>query len=197
MEHMFRIEICGEIGAGKTTLANILRTNGYNVVFDKFSINPFWNNLFEQPKEKNLFELEICFALLHYNAVRNSNNIVTICDWSVYQDFSYAKVNLTEKEYKAFWGLYSYILQDIGYPQLVVYFRCPAETLLQRIALRGREQDQCVSKEYLEVCIERLEHSLSTAEKVIIIDSDQVDYANSDEGKEYVLNIFKEVIETY
>ena len=176
MANIVRIELCGEIGAGKTTLAALLESCGYSVLYDQFSNNPFWINLSEQPEGKNLFESEVCFSLMHYNSVRNNNNNVTVCDWSVYQDLSYATVNLSKREYKAFIDLYNYILQDIGYPDIVVYLRCPADRLLTRIALRNRKQDYWVTKDYLEDCIVQLEQCLSKAKNVIIIDSDKIDY---------------------
>ena len=38
-----RIEICGGIASGKTSLANILEKNGFGLgVYEEFSKNPFW-----------------------------------------------------------------------------------------------------------------------------------------------------------
>lgn len=189
-----RIELCGEIGAGKTTLASLLELNGYCVLYDRFSNNPFWNNLYEQPEGKNLFESEICFSMLHYNSVRNNNSKVTICDWSVYQDLSYATVNLSEREYKAFADLYNYVLQDIGYPEIVVYLRCPVDMLLARISSRNRKQDKWITKDYLENCIAKLEQSLSKAKNIIIIESDKMDFTQFGQQKDTVLKLIQEAI---
>ena len=35
-----RIEICGGIAAGKTTLAEVLEQNGYTAIYERFEDNP-------------------------------------------------------------------------------------------------------------------------------------------------------------
>ena len=62
---MKRIEICGGIASGKTTLASILKQLDYNVVFERFMDNPFLNEFYTSNGSDNTFETEMVFLLLH------------------------------------------------------------------------------------------------------------------------------------
>jgi deoxyadenosine/deoxycytidine kinase len=44
-----RIEICGGIASGKTTLAVLMQRSGYSAVFENFTLNPFIENFYSDP----------------------------------------------------------------------------------------------------------------------------------------------------
>ena len=56
-----RIEICGGIASGKTTLGGALDGKETLCCFEKFEANPFWSAFYNDPAE-NAFEAEITFS---------------------------------------------------------------------------------------------------------------------------------------
>lgn len=65
-----RIEICGGIASGKTTLAKLLEENGIGkAIYENFEKNPFWEAFYKNPS-KYAFETEIAFTLQHYHEIK-------------------------------------------------------------------------------------------------------------------------------
>ncbi len=145
-----RIEITGSIGSGKTSLAKLLLENGYNLVFEEFRNNPFWKAFYANPLKYN-FETEITFLLQHYHELKRKleeNNDV-VCDFSFTQDLGYAVMGLNDEQLKIFRSLYSYIINELGEPTLIIYLKCSPKTLLHRIHSRGRSEESLIDVSFL------------------------------------------------
>src|SRR3990167_5882637 len=98
-----RLEICGGIASGKTTLLNLLKTNGYkNIIHENFQINPFWEPFYSNPG-KYIFETEITFTLQHYHQIKEivANELI-ITDYSFVLDLAYAKIELNGNKFLIF-----------------------------------------------------------------------------------------------
>jgi deoxyadenosine/deoxycytidine kinase len=66
-----RIEICGGIAAGKTTLCQNLQRSLGRAEFEDFTKNPFWARFYEEP-DSYAFETEMTFLLLHYSQIKTA-----------------------------------------------------------------------------------------------------------------------------
>src|SRR3954447_11075813 len=90
-----RVEICGGIASGKTTLANLLGSSERMVVREDFSSNPFWRAFYDDPNN-TAFETEITFLLQHYHQIKVATNLEKsfACDFSLLLDYAYAHVTL-------------------------------------------------------------------------------------------------------
>ena len=90
-----RIEICGGIASGKTTLCHLLTKRGLYSKFEDFKKNPFWA-LFYQNPNLHAFETEVTFLLQHYSQIKTSIPALSMVafDYSLLQDQAYARVNL-------------------------------------------------------------------------------------------------------
>lgn len=85
-----RIEICGGIAAGKTTLAEVLEQNGYTAIYERFEDNPFVKQFYQSAEQDSTFETEIVFTLLHYNPIKQKQNEkMVVSDYSLLQDYCY------------------------------------------------------------------------------------------------------------
>ncbi|HEV7698971.1 MAG TPA: deoxynucleoside kinase, partial [Pyrinomonadaceae bacterium] len=129
-----RIEICGAIGAGKTTLAGVLKSNSFVCVTESFRLNPFWSLYFSNP-DKFSFETELTFILLHYHQIKllADNPLPLVCDFSLIQDLAYAMDALAGKRLDIFESIFDEALTEVGPPDLVVCLQCRPEALLERI----------------------------------------------------------------
>ena len=187
---MKRIEICGGIGAGKTTLATILEQEGFLGIYERFQDNPFLNDFYTKENADNNLENEITFLLLHYNLIKICNaNINYACDYSLLQDYCYAVSNLKHDEKDAFMNLFRYVEEQIAPPDLIIYLKCDAECLLDRIKQRGRVMEQGISREYLQSITSEIEKVIVNRHNVLIIESDKYNFIESD--RQYVVDLIR------
>ena len=195
-----RIEIAGAIGSGKTSLARLLLENGYNIVFEEFKLNPFWKAFYSNPDKYN-FETEITFILQHYHELKRkleeTNDIV--CDFSFIQDLAYAEMGLKQSQLAIFRSVYDYIIQELGEPTLIIFMQCSVNGLLERIRLRGRQEETLINAEFLDALSKFIvkEVNRKTANKKISfleIDTEQINIISSFEDQRYILQKLPQLI---
>ena len=176
-----RIEICGGIASGKTTLARIMEKEGFCAVYERYQNNPFLGEFYKNKGVDCSFETEMVFTLLHYKMLRAmSENKQLVSDYSLLQDLAYGKANLKKEEFAVFYQMYQYLMQQIALPQMIIYLKCRTNVLAERIADRAREMEQMVDIDYLSESILALEACLEGASRVLVIESDRVDFINKD-----------------
>lgn len=181
-----RIEICGGIAAGKSSLAKVLEEEGFIAVYERMEDNPFLKDFYMRSDIDNTFETEVACTLLHYNWIKsNLGNSYIVCDYSLFQDFCYGINNLNRKDLKMYKELYEYVLSKVSCADLTVYLRCNVDCLLERIKTRGREMEQDISKEYLESNIAVIEKELVKQPNILIIESDKYNFIEQD--RKYII----------
>lgn len=186
-----RIEICGGIAAGKTTLARMLSLFGMTACLENFQANPFWRAFYADPVE-TAFETEITFLLQHYHEIKATAKIANtfVCDFSLLLDVAYARVTLNSGQRKAFSAVYGEICRALPKPNLVIHLVCDPAIELERIRQRGRDVEQSVTVDYLASVNLSLGHVLNKGAKswnVLTIDSAVVDFANDEADQQRVL----------
>ena len=185
-----RIEICGGIAAGKTTLASVLTNHNLETVYEDFTKNPFWNAFFTDP-DLFAFETELTFLLLHYHQLKLSTTKRIVCDYCFTQDASYADLDLTGIKKRIFVESYDEVMKELGQPDLIVHLTCSPEIQLQRIKARARSEEASVSIEFLEnlnvALVARL-NALIGKVKIITIDSSVINFSKSAVDKKDVVN---------
>jgi len=189
-----RIEICGGIASGKTTLAKLLEENMVGkVIYENFRINPFWKAFYENPS-KYTFETEIAFTLQHYHEIKkNSDQDILITDYSFYLDLAYAKLGLQDKKLKIYLDLLEEIYNDISSENLLIYLNCNSSIELSRIKRRNRDVEQNIEVGFLEMLNIELMEVIKNID-FIQIDSNEYDFANNLLDKENVLNKIKKAL---
>ena len=176
-----RIEICGGIASGKTTLARILEQEGFCAVYERYQDNPFLGEFYKNKDADCSFETEMVFTLLHYKMIRTmSEKKRLVSDYSLLQDLAYGRNNLKKEEFAVFYQMYQYLVRQIAPPQMIIYLKCRAEALVGRIAERAREMEQTVDIGYLTESILALENCLRKEAGVLVIESDRVNFMNKD-----------------
>lgn len=182
---MKRIEICGNIASGKTTLCQRLTSKGFFPVLENFQKNPFFQDFYEDPQAFS-FETELTFLLQHYHSIKISNKKKLIaCDYSLFLDMAYADVNLTGNRHKLFTEIVEELLIEIGHPLQIIHLTCPEEVLLQRIAARNRDVEKSISVEYLKALSKAISLRLKKSPdqiQVISINSNSINFVSGIEG---------------
>ena len=192
-----RIEICGGIASGKTTFASLFNLQNVTPLYEDFKKSPFWEAFYCNPG-KYIFETEISFVLLHYHQIKlslESNLTNLICDFSFYLDFAYAKMGLTDSKFNAFEAVYTEIKKELGRPNLLVHLRCDAQTELERIRKRGRQEESSISYDFLATLNQAVEKEVKGIKEeitVLEIDSSKKDFAHDAKVQKDMINLISQ-----
>ncbi len=182
---MDRIEICGNIASGKTTLCTALESIGYSSIFENFSQNPFYKDFYYDPKAYS-FETEITFLLQHYHSIKKEKNgRIIACDYSLFLDMAYADINLSGDRHKIFMEIINELLNEIGLPSKIVHLICPEVILLQRIEARKREEEFSITINYLQSLAKAISlriKKIASDIPILTIDSHKIDFRNGVKG---------------
>ncbi len=150
------IVIEGNIGAGKTTLANMLATEYQaKLITERFEENPFLPKFYEDPK-RYAFPLEMSFLADRYQqlidelAEPDLFSPFVVSDYFVIKSLIFAGVTLTDEEYELYRKIFNFMYRDLRKPDLYVYLYRTTEDLLKNIAKRGREYEKNITAEYLQ-----------------------------------------------
>jgi deoxyguanosine kinase len=177
-----RIEICGGIASGKTTLCNLLASKGVYSEFERFTENPFWK-LFYQDPNVHAFETEVTFLLQHYSQIKMSIPALSTVafDYSLLQDEAYARVTLDSGRLKAFEAVYQHVMKELPHPVLVIHLKCPPEEELRRIQSRARTEENTIQLAYLDTLNKTIAHAVDEIRvrlRILEIDSAALDFAH-------------------
>lgn len=186
-----RIEICGGIAAGKTTLARLLRSLPARPVLERFRENPFWRAFYADPGV-HAFETEVTFLLQHYHDLKASRRQgVVVADFSLVQDAAYATMGLRGSQKAAFDRVLAEVNADIGRADLLVHIVCPPLVELERIRRRGRTAESRISVRFLRslnVSIAEGVRRAARRSRVVTVDSAQVNYATNARDRKALLH---------
>ncbi len=148
------IAIEGVIGAGKTTLAQMLSEQmGARLVTERFEENPFLPKFYEDP-DRYAFQTQIFFLLSRYRQQQELFQVDLfhshiISDYIFEKDKIFAYLTLQDEELKLYESLLSTIEKNIPQPDLVIYLQSSVDRLMQNIRLRGRKMEEKMSEEYI------------------------------------------------
>lgn len=184
-----RIEFCGGIGAGKSTVARLLATQyGLPLIKEHYERIPFWEDFYRDPLAYEL-EKNISFMLFHGNAIRagiaNQQRDLLVCDFALFQDLAYAAMSRLPDDYGAIAGIHGRLIARLAPPDLIVYVRCSVDEQLARIRKRDREPERVITRAYLEDLSANIETQLRRTlpdVPVIEIDTERLDFIGDAEA---------------
>jgi len=180
------IAIEGCIGAGKTTLAEMLAAEfNAELILERFADNPFLAKFYKDPTHY-AFPLEMSFLTDRYQQLKNllsKRDLFTdlvIADYFIDKCAIFSKNNLQQDEYNLFLKVYEIISGFLPKPDLLVYLYKSPENLLKNIAKRGRDYEQEIAAEYLESIQENyITFFKQRAQSpVLIIEANELDFVN-------------------
>jgi deoxyadenosine/deoxycytidine kinase len=188
------IAIEGCIGAGKTTLAEMLAKDfNAELILERFADNPFLAKFYKDPTHY-AFPLEMTFLTDRYQqlkkllSTRDMFTDMVIADYFIDKCAIFAKNNLLQDEYNLFLKVYDIIADFLPKPDLLIYLYNTSENLLKNIAKRGRDYEQEIKADYLEsIQTNYLTFFKQRAQfPVLIIESEALDFVNRKEDYEKI-----------
>src|SRR5689334_7004065 len=197
MKYSF-ITIEGNIGAGKTTLAHLLSKH-YNarLVLEQFADNPFLPKFYENPQQY-AFPLELFFMAERFKQLKeliqqkDLFHSVTISDYLFTKSLLFAKINLSEEEFRLYQRLFDILYQQLIQPDILIYLHAPVNKLQQNIRKRNRSYEQNIPDDYLFNIQETYTHYIRQHNiKTLFVDASNADFL----GNEKHLQVICEALE--
>ena len=145
----------GNIGAGKTSLANMLAKDyKSHLILECFEENPFLPKFYKDP-EKHAFPLELFFMAERYHQLKNQKEQdlfcpITIADYFFVKSKLFGQNNLKNDEQQLFNNLFEIMLSSLPKPDLLIYLYSNVDRLQKNIKKRGRVFEQKITNEYLQ-----------------------------------------------
>lgn len=189
------ITIEGNIGAGKTTLAQLLAKKlNARLILEEFAENPFLARFYENPQQY-AFPLELFFMAERYKQLKEliyTKDLfqrVTVSDYLFTKCVLFAKVNLPAEEFRLYQKLFDIVHQQLLHPDILIYLHAPVERLQKNIKKRNREYEQSIPDQYL-LNIQESYTSYIKQQKVntIFIDATNADFEYNENHLSVVLN---------
>jgi len=192
------IAIAGNIGAGKTTLTNLLAKNmKWEPHYEDVDDNPYLNDFYDDMQRWS-FNLQIFFLNSRFQQVmkiRQSPKTI-IQDRTIYEDAYIFAPNLhamglmTTRDFSNYQALFELMAKFITPPDLMIYLRASVPALVNQIQKRGRDYENTIRIDYLKRLNERYEAWISSYElgKILVIDVDNLNFAENPEDLSTVIN---------
>ena len=183
------IAIAGNIGAGKTSLTELLAKHynwepHYEDVIDNPYLDDFYNHM-----ERWSFNLQVYFLRSRFEQLLSfrENKKIVIQDRTIYEDAHIFAPNLNamglmnQRDFNNYKGIFELMESLIQGPDLLIYLRSSIPNLVNKIHKRGREYESSISIDYLSRLNERYEAWITSYDdsKLIIIDVDSLDFVGN------------------
>lgn len=183
------IAIAGNIGAGKTSLTDLLATHyKFEAQFEDVIDNPYLDDFYNH-MERWSFNLQVYFLKSRFQQLTQINRSEknTIQDRTIYEDAFIFAPNLhamgllTKRDFDNYYSLFELMETMIDGPDLLIYLRSSIPNLVNKIHKRGRNYETSISIEYLSRLNERYEAWISQYDKgkLLIIDVDYLDFVEN------------------
>jgi deoxyadenosine/deoxycytidine kinase len=181
------IAVEGPIGAGKTSLTNLLakRFRGTKILEDVD--NPFLSDFYKD-KRSAAFRCELFFLLSRFDqqravAQRDLFTELILADYTFPKSKIFAHLTLDDSELMIYNRLYDLLHESVPRPELVIYLQANIDTLLKRIKKRGRNYEKAISPQYLQELSEAYSHYFYRYDEtpLLVVNTNDIDFVNTPE----------------
>ena len=198
------ITVEGPIGVGKTSLSKeISKAFEFNLLKEIVDENPFLGKFYEDIDEWS-FQTEMFFLCNRYKQltdIKHHNLEVgspVVADYHIFKNLIFAKRTLKPFEYEKYESIYKILTADMPRPNMVIYLHASLDTLMNRIAMRGREFEKMITREYMEQLSvdyhEFIQHFVKMHPEIPVIqlNGDEIDFVKNPEDLQQILKLVEE-----
>jgi len=152
------IAIADNIGAGKTTLSNLLaKQYKWEALYEDTTNNPYLSDFYDDMSRWS-FNLQIYFLNSRFQQVSKiqRGDKTVIQDRTIYEDAKIFAPNLHEmgfmsdRDFNNYQSLFKIMSSYISPPDLLIYLKSDIPTLVEHIQERGRDYEGSINLEYLK-----------------------------------------------
>ena len=156
------------------------------LILEQFADNPFLPKFYENPRQY-AFPLELFFMAERFKQLKelvqqkDLFQSVTITDYLFTKCLLFAKVNLSDDEYRLYQRLFDIILQQLLQPEIVIYLHAPVTKLQENIRKRNRPYELNIPDEYLFSIQETYTHYIRQHNlKTLFVDASNADFLGNE-----------------
>jgi deoxyadenosine/deoxycytidine kinase len=195
------LAIAGNIGAGKSSLTNLLaRHFKWEAHYESVDDNPYLQDFYEDMLRWS-FNLQIYFLSSRFRKQKDLLDQAEsfIQDRTIYEDVEIFARNLydmglmSHRDYENYRALFREMTDYLRPPDLLVYLRAKVPTLVNQIQQRGRDYENSIRIDYLEG-LNKLYESwiMNYPHQKLIIETDDLDFVNRQEDLGKVIGMIEE-----
>ncbi len=194
------IAVEGPIGVGKSTLSKaIADTQQFHLLMEIVDENPFLNKFYDDIEEWS-FQTEMFFLCNRYKQLGDIQKHYlaagkpVVADYHIFKNLIFAKRSLSESDYAKYEQIYGILTQGMPVPNVIVYLHASLETLMKRIAMRGRDYERDMDPEYMRRLSADYEAFIGEFEQqhpdipVLRFNGDELDFVANAQDREYILD---------
>lgn len=182
------IVVEGPIGVGKTSLTQRLAEHtGAQTLLEKPQDNPFLAR-FYQDSARYALPTQLFFLFQRINEVRELAQMDlfssrTVSDYLFEKDALFARLTLSEDEFKLYQAIFQSLAPQAPAPDLVIYLQASTDALIERVQRRGHRYERSISDDYLA----RLAQSYGEffhhydAAPLLVVNSDHLNFVDNDD----------------
>lgn len=206
MKHAPFIAVEGPIGAGKTTLASMLAEElNLPIIKEIVDENPFLAKFYQNMDDWS-FQLEMFFLCNRYKQLEDTvtqyidKGKPMISDYHIYKNLIFGERTLKGTKREKYRQIYHVLTDDLPKPNIILYIKADLDTLLKRIAKRGRPFEGDMDTAYLQQLIEDYDDAMASlaiqepSTVIITIDGNAVDFVENPEHFVEIASHLKELM---
>ena len=183
------VGIAGNIGSGKTTLAQKLGKHyGWDVQLESVEDNPYLQDFYKDMSRWS-FHLQVYFLNSRFNQIARirASERGTIQDRTIYEDCYIFAANLyksgyiVDRDYHNYLELFKSMIRHVQPPDLLIYLKADIPKLVANIEKRGRSYEELIRIEYLKNLNQHYDEWIGNYElgKLLVIDVNNLDFVKS------------------
>lgn len=192
------IAVAGNIGAGKTTLTELLSKH-YRWIpqFEDVDHNPYLNDFYEEMPRWS-FNLQIYFLNQRLNQLLEiqKGSSTVIQDRTIYEDANIFAPNLhdmglmSSRDFNNYYSFFETLKSMVQPPDLLIYLNASVPTLVAQIQKRGREYEENIRLDYLKKLNDYYNKWIESYQEgpLLIVDADHNKFAENSEDLGKIIN---------
>jgi deoxyguanosine kinase len=201
--HFITVE--GPIGIGKTSLARAINQRyGFHLLQEIVEENPFLGRFYENIEEWS-FQTEMFFLCNRFKQLTDISNLYltkgqsVVSDYNIFKNTIFAQRTLNKAELEKYLKIYDILTCDMPKATLIIHLSASVDTIMKRIAKRGRDFEHHIDPNYIRNLRDDYEEFLERYKilhpdvPILHLDGDELDFVARPEDLEY---IFRKIEET-